>query len=92
MKSRTLFGFALVAAAFAAALIPPVTRGQAGADNAVPAALIDEITRQQTEIVTNQTKIDEKLAIIGENIRLARIFVSRGGGGGGASANPILNK
>jgi hypothetical protein len=80
MKSRTLIGFALVAAAFAAGLAPSPSLGQAGGDDPLLAPLIEEITKQQALIVDNQTQIDAKLAVIGEDIRVARIFVGRGGG------------
>jgi hypothetical protein len=92
MKKRTLFGFALVAISFATCLIPQPSLGQAAADDPVLAPLIEEITKQQVAIVENQTKIDEKLAVIAENIRLARIFVGRGGGGGGNAGNPNPNQ
>ncbi len=39
-----------------------------------------ELTAQQVVATENQTKIDEKLAAIAEAVRLARIFVARGGG------------
>lgn len=42
-------------------------------------ALIKEVQAQQTAIAENQAKIDEKLATLGETIREARIFSSRGG-------------
>jgi septal ring factor EnvC (AmiA/AmiB activator) len=42
-------------------------------------ALIKEVQAQQTEIAENQAKIEEKLAILSETIREARIFSSRGG-------------
>ena len=35
---------------------------------------------QQATIAENQTQIETKLAVIGEDIRVARIFVGRGGG------------
>ena len=42
--------------------------------------LITEVAAQQTTILENQSQIDEKLAAIGEDVRVARIFVGRGGG------------
>jgi hypothetical protein len=42
-------------------------------------SVIREIQAQQTAIAENQAKIDAKLAIVGEAIRLARIFSSRSG-------------
>jgi hypothetical protein len=41
--------------------------------------LIKEVQTQQATIAQNQAKIDEKLATLGETIREARIFSSRGG-------------
>jgi len=80
MKSKTLFGFFLVASAFALGLWPSPSPGQAGADDSLLAPIIEEITKQQATIGENQTRIEEKLAGIAEDLRVARIFVGRGGG------------
>ncbi len=42
-------------------------------------ALIKEIQAQQQVIADNQAKIDAKLVTLGEAIRVARIYASRGG-------------
>ena len=42
--------------------------------------IVAEIAGQQARIAANQKAIDEKIAAIEENVRVARIFVSRGGG------------
>jgi hypothetical protein len=42
-------------------------------------ALIKEVQGQQALIVDNQAKIDEKLALVAEAIRVARIYSGRGG-------------
>jgi protein-disulfide isomerase len=42
-------------------------------------ALIKEIQAQQITIAENQAKIDAKLVALGEAIRVARIYSSRGG-------------
>jgi len=42
------------------------------------AALAKEVQAQQTAIVDNQKKIDEKTAAIGEVLRVARIYAGRG--------------
>ena len=42
-------------------------------------ALIGEVQAQQKEIAENQAKIDEKLVTLGDTVREARIFSSRGG-------------
>lgn len=64
-------------------LFPLTTIGQ---DSTVPdnatLALISEIEAQQKEIVANQTRINEIMAVVSEEIRVARIFVSRAGKGG----------
>ena len=40
---------------------------------------IKEIRAQQAAIAENQAKIDAKLVIVGEAVRIARIYSSRGG-------------
>lgn len=84
MKTKTILGFACVAIAFATGLVPRPSLGQAGGDDPLLSPLIDEITKQQTSIVENQAQIDVKLATIAEDLRVARIFVGRGGGKAGA--------
>jgi hypothetical protein len=42
-------------------------------------ALLKEIQAQQIVIAENQAKIDAKLVTLGEVIRVARIYSSRGG-------------
>lgn len=44
------------------------------------ASLAEAVLVQQKTIVDNQAKIDAKIAEIAEELRLARIFVSRAGG------------
>jgi hypothetical protein len=41
--------------------------------------VIKEVRAQQTDLVANQAKIDEKLAALAEAIRQARLYSSRGG-------------
>jgi hypothetical protein len=62
-------------------LLAPHSSGQAvaGGDAALAQLLID-VTAQQIVLAENHTKIDEKLAGISEDVRVARIFVGRGGG------------
>lgn len=43
------------------------------------AALVKEIQTQQAKMAENQAAIDAKLASVGEAVRLARIYVTRGG-------------
>jgi hypothetical protein len=80
MKLKTVLGFAFVAIAFAVGLVPRPSLGEAGGDDPLLTPLIEEITKQQAVIVENQTQIDSKLAVIAEDLRVARIFVGRGGG------------
>jgi hypothetical protein len=41
--------------------------------------LLREVQAQQIQIADNQSKIDEKLVTLGEAIRVAKIYASRGG-------------
>jgi len=43
------------------------------------AALTKEVQTQQTAILENQTKINERMATIAEALRMAKIYASRGG-------------
>jgi hypothetical protein len=43
------------------------------------ANLLNEIANQQLIIAENQVRIDAQVLEIAENVRLARIFASRGG-------------
>ncbi|MGH8095583.1 MAG: hypothetical protein ACREIF_19300 [Chthoniobacterales bacterium] len=43
------------------------------------AAMLKQVQAQQLQIADNQAKIDAKLANLGEAIRVARIYSSRGG-------------
>ena len=72
----TALGVAVLAGA---ALTPMKSRGEAASDDAALTALLNDVTAQQAILADNQTKIDAKLATVAENVRVARIFVSRGG-------------
>ncbi|HEX8311014.1 MAG TPA: hypothetical protein VF614_06845 [Chthoniobacteraceae bacterium] len=61
---------------------PSASQGQADATDRATEALLVELTAQQTQLAQNQTAIDQKIATVAENVRVARIFVSRGGGRG----------
>lgn len=80
MKSTTFIGCALLTGALAIGLTSAPSQGQAGGEDPQLTALVDEVAKQQAAIVDNQAKIDEKLAVIAEDVRVARIFVGRGGG------------
>ena len=65
----------------AAAPAPAAARvAVAPAEDPATLALAAEVLQQQAKIVENQRLIDEKLANIAEELRLARIFASRAGG------------
>jgi hypothetical protein len=59
---------------------PSELNGQAEGDARAVDLLLVEVAAQQVVIGENQAKIDEKLAAVGEELRLARIYVGRGGG------------
>jgi predicted Mrr-cat superfamily restriction endonuclease len=40
-------------------------------------AVAKAVQAQQTAMAENQTKIDEKLAVVAENIRVARLYATR---------------
>ena len=65
----------------AALLLPRESQGQAAdsTDPALTQALV-EIGAQQVIIAENQAKLDEKLALVAEDVRIGKIFVGRGGG------------
>ncbi len=60
--------------------MPSSTNGQAGGAEPDLGGVIEELTAQQAVLAENQAQIDAKLALIIEDLRLARIFVARGGG------------
>ena len=72
----------LAACAFAAPLNAQAPTAQAQQDQQV-LALVRELQAQQTTIADNQTKIEAKLAAVAEALRVARIYSSRAGQGGG---------
>jgi septal ring factor EnvC (AmiA/AmiB activator) len=73
----------ITAATFLAAVLllltPAVAQTPTQKDADELNALIKDVQAQQVEIAENQTKIEEKIATLGETIREARIFSSRGG-------------
>ena len=79
MNAKSFFVPALGVSALLSVLLAPLpSKGEAGTEDAALAALLGDVATQQAAIIDNQTKIDAKIAIIAENVRLARIFVSRG--------------
>jgi hypothetical protein len=81
MNPKSILVAGLAGAAFASALLVPLrSNGQAAADDTLITTSLNEVTTQQATIAENQAKIDAKLAVIADSIRLARIYVGRGGG------------
>jgi len=73
----TLTGCAVLAAA---AFFPAESSGQATAEeDAQVQQALAEIAAQQTILTENQAKIDEKVALVAEEVRVARIFAGRAG-------------
>ena len=80
-KPKTLMLWGAAAAAIIGALsFPSPSSGQAAGDEQAIAQLVTEIAGQHDKIVANQQAIDVKVATVAETLRVARIFVSRGGG------------
>jgi len=86
MKSKRFLCSAGAALALAVLLaVPQSSSGQAGAsDEQLVATLLSEVAAQQKTIAENQVKVDEKVALVAEEVRLARIYSGRSGGKGGA--------
>ncbi len=80
-KPKHILLWGTACAAIAGALLsPPPTSGQIAGDEQAIAQLVTEIAAQHTKIANNQQAIDQKIAAIEEHLRVARIYVSRGGG------------
>jgi hypothetical protein len=85
MKPHPAICTALAAVALLAVTVfPQPSNGQAGAgEEAQVAQLLAEVTAQHKLLADNQTKIEEKVALVGEEIRISRIYAGRAGGKGG---------
>ena len=80
MKPKTmLYSLVAVGAAVFAFSTPDKLAAQSDLDSPEASALLHEVLTQQTTLSDNQKKIDEKIANVAESVRVARIFVSRGG-------------
>ena len=78
MNIKNLLVPALGAAGLAAAILMPIhSQGEVGPDDPAFINLLREVATQQTTISDNQKNIDEKLAAIAEDVRLARSFSAR---------------
>jgi hypothetical protein len=68
-------------ALFAGLALPRESVGQAAAgEEAQVAEALAAVAAQQVIIAENQARIDEKVAAVAEEIRVARIFAGRTGG------------
>jgi hypothetical protein len=83
MKSKPIVA-GVLAVASALGWLAASNQSSAQTDNQNQAlnTLFAEVAAQQIVISENHTKIDDKLAAVAEEIRLARIYSGRGGGGG----------
>ena len=80
-KPKTIMLWGAAAVAVVGALsFPSASSGQAAGDEPAIAQLVNEIAEQHNKIVANQQAIDVKVSAVAETLRIARIFVSRGGG------------
>lgn len=89
MNPKSLLAALLAGAVVAGAILaPPTSNGQAAgpaaaaavADDPALTTLLNDVVAQQATIAENQAQIDTKLAAVSETLRLARIYVGRGGG------------
>ena len=60
-------------------ILPAVAQSNATSDELLP--LLQTITAQQKLIDENQTNIDKSVSVIQENMRQAKIYISRAGAG-----------
>lgn len=81
MKKNQVFTALITASAAALLFAAPLSsHGQSDVADAQLGLALGEVAAQQLAIAKNQALIDERLAVIAEDLRVARIFVSRGGG------------
>ena len=69
----------IITAIFALSLISVANAAESSPQDPQVIALIKEIQTQQATIVSNQSKIDSRMADVAEALRVARIYSSRGG-------------
>jgi hypothetical protein len=61
----------------AAVLMPTHSKAEVGPDDPAFINLLRDVSAQQTTITDNQKSIDDKIAAIAEDVRLARNFSAR---------------
>jgi hypothetical protein len=78
MNFKSLLVPALGAAGLAAAILTPIhSQGEVGPDDPAFLNLLRDVAKQQDTITDNQKNIDDKIAVIAEDVRLARSFSAR---------------
>ena len=80
MNSKPLWLAALALAAGAGLFFAPPVQGQAAGEDPAVTSLLGEVGAQQALLAENQAKIEARVASLGENVRLARIYAGRTGG------------
>jgi hypothetical protein len=81
MRPPNLLTLAVCAFAGVAVLLPGNSAGQADTDDLKLQRALADVAAQQKLISENQAKIDETIAAVAEQVRQARIFAGRAGGG-----------
>ena len=79
-KPKPIVLLGAAALALCALSFPTPSSGEVPADEQAIVQIVTEIAGQHAKIAANQQAIELKLAAIEENLRVARIYVSRGGG------------
>ncbi len=79
-KPKSLILLAAAAIAACALSTPTTSSADLAADEPAIVQIVNELAAQHSKIAANQQAIEQKLAVIEETLRVARIYVSRGGG------------
>jgi hypothetical protein len=78
MNFKSLLVPVLGAAGLAAAILMPThSQGEVGPDDPAFINLLRDVAKQQETMADNQKNIDEKIAAVAEDVRLARSFSAR---------------
>ena len=69
----------LAVGTFAVSLaLPQKSTADAASDAVLAAQIVADLQKQQVTLTENQKKIDDKISVIAEELRLARAFSGRG--------------
>jgi len=87
MKTKSLYPVYITVIACGVALFTLVAP-QSSSGQQAPAldmspqflSLVNEVSKQNTDIAANQTEIDSRIDAIAENVRQAKIYAARAGG------------